>query len=153
MEVSTLARTGRPPKPIEQKRRTGNPGKRPLPASGSLAVVPAVAAADHELSVDEALDRVLGAGVHWLARTDGPTIALLRDAVEDYAQLRGTPGVPPKEVREARAQVMALLSQLGFDPTSRSRLGLAEVKAQSKLEEIRARRGQQTEVVDGNVDG
>ena len=22
---------GRPPKPVEQKRRTGNPGKRPLP--------------------------------------------------------------------------------------------------------------------------
>jgi hypothetical protein len=32
-----MANVGRPPKPIEQKRRTGNPGKRKLPA---LNIVP-----------------------------------------------------------------------------------------------------------------
>ena len=32
------------------------------------------------------------------------------------------------------------LSTLGFDPTARSRLGLAEVKRASKLDELRARR-------------
>lgn len=34
------------------------------------------------------------------------------------------------------------LSILGFDPTARSRLGLAEVKRVSKLDELRARRDQ-----------
>lgn len=93
-----------------------------------------------DLTVDQALERVLGAGVSWLAETDAPSVLLLRDAVEDYARLRSIEGMPPKEVREARTQVMALLSQLGFDPTSRARLGLAEVTARSKLDEIQHRR-------------
>jgi hypothetical protein len=35
----------------------------------------------------------------------------------------------------------AALSRLGFDPTARTRLGVAEVKRQSKLEELIAKRG------------
>ena len=33
---------GRPPKPIEQKRALGNPGKRPLPTEGSLVLLPSM---------------------------------------------------------------------------------------------------------------
>ena len=103
-------------------------------------MVAPISAEPVELTVPQALERVLGAGVGWLATTDGPAVALLRDAVEDYARLRSIDGMPPKEVRDARTQVMALLSQLGFDPTARARLGLAEVTARSKLDEIAARR-------------
>ena len=43
------------------------------------------------------------------------------------------------ERRDLEKQIFDLLSALGFNPAARSRLGLAEVKAQSKLEEIRER--------------
>jgi P27 family predicted phage terminase small subunit len=45
-----------------------------------------------------------------------------------------------KELRSAQKQLHAIGSALGFDPTARSRLGLAEVKRQSKLEELSAAR-------------
>ncbi len=134
-----MPRTGRPPTPTEVKRKRGTArADRGVPKNGLAVVTPI--ADEHELTVEEAMRRVLGAGVSWLASTDGPAVALLRDAVEDYARLRAIDGMPPKEVRDARAQVMALMSQLGFDPTARARLGLAEVTARSKLDEIAARR-------------
>ena len=36
--------------------------------------------------------------------------------------------------------ILSCLSQLGFDPTARARLGLAEVKAEDTLEKLKARR-------------
>lgn len=130
-------RPGRPPKPIEQKRRTGNPGKR------ALQVVSPVAPIDGgglpQLSAEEAVAQVLAAG-YWLAESDAPTVALLRDAVEDYARIRAIDGMPAKEVREARAEVARLAAECGFNPSERSRLGLAEVTARSKLDEIASRR-------------
>jgi hypothetical protein len=125
------------------KRALGNPGKRPLPTEGALAAVPALELETHELTVPQALERVLHAGVRWLGQTDAPTVALLRDALEDYAVLRGSPGADPKNVIAARKQVMELLSSLGFDPTARSRLGLAEVKAADALDQIIARKRHQ----------
>jgi len=103
-------------------------------------VVPPIEAGDHELTVEQAMDRVLERGVHWIAASDAVAVALLREAVEDYAELRGMGAMAAKDVREARKQVMDLLSRLGFDPTARSALGLAEVKAQSKLEGLLADR-------------
>lgn len=138
-----MARTGRPPKPLEQKRRTGNPGKRPLPALANIAAVPAIDAELHDLSTGDAMDRVLEAGVTWIASTDAPKVSLLREAIEDYERLRA--GAPtPKDLRDARQEVGRLMSELGFDPTARARLGLAEVKAQSKLDEMKARRDART---------
>lgn len=130
-----------PGKPIEVKRRNGNPGKRKLPQPSQLAAVPAIPAKAYELSVAEALDHVLDMGVHWIAESDMPIVSLLREAVEDYAELRADPRSSPNQVREAREQIASFLSKLGFDPTSRSRLGLAEVRAASKLEQLMKDRG------------
>jgi hypothetical protein len=44
-----------------------------------------------------------------------------------------------KALRDLDRQLVANLSLLGFTPTDRSRLGVAEVKRQSKLEELRSR--------------
>jgi hypothetical protein len=44
-----------------------------------------------------------------------------------------------KALRDLDRQLVANLSLLGFSPTDRSRLGVAEVKRQSKLEELRSR--------------
>jgi hypothetical protein len=44
-----------------------------------------------------------------------------------------------RALRQLDSQIMHGLSLLGFTPTDRSRLGIAEVKRQSKLEELRAK--------------
>lgn len=142
---------GRPAKPIEQKRRTGNPGKRPLPAAGSIALVPPLEVEAWEMSPSEALERVLTEGVHWIARTDSPHVALLLDALKLLDRAKA--GSVRDEI-EAQKHVANLLGELGFNPSARSKLGLAEVKAQSKLEEIRARRSQRDAgVVDADNGG
>lgn len=131
---------GRKPKPTEQKRRTGNPGKRALPDARTLKPVPAVDSSAVELTPLQALERALGAGSHWLAESDAPTIVLARDALEMYAELREDPKAKPSDVVAAGKWVQSLFGDLGFSPSERSRLGLAEVKAASVLEDLRARR-------------
>ena len=44
-----------------------------------------------------------------------------------------------KALRDLDRQLIPLLGELGFNPAARARLGLAEVKTQSKLEELRSR--------------
>jgi hypothetical protein len=135
---------GRPPKPLEQKRRTGNPGKRPLPGS-SLAVVAAVSPEPAFLDPFEVMVSVLEQGAPWLAATDATKLAMLRETLEERSVVRaqvmetGSPDLR-KALRELDKQAASLLSECGFDPAARSRLGLAEVKAASKLEELRAKR-------------
>lgn len=133
--------TGRPPKPIERKRRAGNPGKRSLPAASNLAAVPAITAEIHELPVGVALDAVLGEGRAWLAATDAPLVAMLREGLEERESLRAAVMAGHGDRSDLRAldkQVASQLSLLGFSPADRARLGLAEVKAQSTLAKLRA---------------
>ena len=142
-----MPRTGRPPKPTEQKRRTGNPGGRALPAASSLAVVPAVAPEPVDLDPAATLHTVLDAGSAWLAATDSTALAMLRESLEERSQLRAvvlaTQSMDArKALRDLDKQLIAMLSALGFDPTARARLGLAEVKAASTLDKLRANRGQ-----------
>lgn len=136
-----MARTGRPPKPVEVKRALGNPGKRALPGGAELAVVAPVERTVADQSPLSAFDAVMHRGVSWLAVTDAPALALLRSLLEErdgvVAAINRGVG-DRKALRDLDKLVMGLLSQLGFDPASRSRLGLAEVKAASKLEQIRA---------------
>lgn len=44
-------------------------------------------------------------------------------------------------IRQAEGQIMKALSVLGFSPTDRARLGLAEIKRVSKLQEMMAKNG------------
>lgn len=135
---------GRPPKPIEQKRRTGNPGKRPLPSSAQLVAVATIAPADHEHPLEDVVDRVLAEGVAWIGATDAPKVALLRETVVLYARARDHAGTPPRDLLAFVKAINDLLSDLGFDPAARSRLGLAEVKTLSAAEKIIARRAART---------
>lgn len=136
-----MARTGRPPKPIEQKRRTGNPGKRRLPSGAELVALPAIQREAVDLRADELLDEILAEGVPWLSRLDGPALSILRERLEERQGLRDAvlAGTGDRRaLRELERQITESLSALGFDPVARARLGLAEVKARSKLEAIRA---------------
>ncbi|MGA0916682.1 MAG: hypothetical protein ACO36F_09115 [Ilumatobacteraceae bacterium] len=88
-------------------------------------------------------EQVLADGVAWLAVTDSPTLAILRDMLQERRELRvladGTMEAR-RALRELDKTILSCLSQLGFDPTARARLGLAEVKAEDALEKIKARR-------------
>jgi hypothetical protein len=124
--------------PIEERRRLGNPQRRPIPGGGNLAAVPAIEARSWDLAPDAALQRVLGAGVGWLAESDAVQVALLREALRVAADADRVGSL--RERLEAIKVASSLLSELGFTPSARARLGLAEVKAMSRLEAMQAAR-------------
>lgn len=141
-----MAATGRPPKPTEEKRRLGNPGKRTLPSGDSVVALAEVLPIEPDLSPADTLARVIDEGAVWLAGTDGALVALLRESLEERSQLRElvlsvADPADRRALRELDKQIVGMLSALGFDPTARSRLGLAEVKRVSKLDELKAKHG------------
>ena len=154
--------SGPPPKPTEQKRLAGNPGKRPLPAP--LAIIPPADAASREVPEqlgDEGarMWRMALSYAPWLASSDMTNLRLICEALDrrslllaelesqgyvlytdkGYAYLNPAQGA----LATTEAQITKWLSLLGLTPADRSRLGVAEVKARSKLEELRERREQQ----------
>lgn len=140
---------GRPPKPIEQKRALGNPGKRPLPQEGSLVLLPSM----YEIPepprplVTEAAKalwtRTWSMGQTWLSpQTDIELLLMTCEMVDERWNLRikvlqDNRPEERKGLRDLERQLVANLSLLGFTPTDRSRLGVAEVKKISKLEALR----------------
>jgi hypothetical protein len=132
---------GAKPKPIEQHRKAGT--YRADRHGSALAVVEPVERAPYEVTVAEAFSQVLADGVTWLARTDVPALALLRSLMEEREPLREAAMAgnteARKHLRDLDKQLIGLLGDLGFNPAARARLGLAEVKTQSKLEELRSR--------------
>jgi hypothetical protein len=141
-----MARTGRPPAPLEAKKKRGTARPDRVPNLGNLAAVPAAQLEPAEMDPAAALEVVLEAGRVWLAATDSVALAMLREALEERTVLRAAVFVSQspdarKALRELDKQIIGQLSALGFDPAARSRLGLAEVKAASTLEKLRAQRG------------
>lgn len=135
-----MPRTGRPPKPVEQHKRTGT--YRPDRHGSNLAVVPAVEVALPELDPASVMDRILGDGTSWLAMTDSVALAMLREALEERREVRERAVLGSvearRELRELDKQIIGQLSVLGFDPSARARLGLAEVKRVSTLDNLRS---------------
>jgi hypothetical protein len=147
-----MSRMGRPPKPIEQKRLTGNPGKRALPKEGSLVLLPSM----YEIpepprplvttAAKELWERTWSMGQTWLSpSTDIELLLMTCEMIDERWNLRikVLQDNRPEErrgLRELEKQIVNNLSLLGFTPTDRSRLGVAEVKRVSKLEELRAKR-------------
>lgn len=144
-----MTRTGRPPKPLEQKMKLGNPGKRALPEPKiqllpSLYEVPTPSRPLSKYGM-ELWDRIWSAGSVWLnAETDFELFMITCEMVDEYINLR-TRVIRDNRMDERKAlrvlekNITANLSLLGFSPTDRSRLGLQTMKAQSRLEEMRSR--------------
>jgi hypothetical protein len=147
-----MARMGRPPKPIEQKRLTGNPGKRALPKEGSLVLLPSLYEVPDPprplvtTAAKELWERTWSMGQTWLSpSTDIELLLMTCEMIDERWNLRikVLQDNRPEErrgLRELEKQIVNNLSLLGFTPTDRSRLGVAEVKRVSKLEELRAKR-------------
>lgn len=145
-----MATRGRPPKPTEQKRLTGNPGKRALPKQGEMVLLKSAYEIPEPhrplLSAGKQLwERIWGMGQTWLSPdTDADLLLMTCELLDERWNLRiqvmqNNRPDERKALRELDRQLVANLSLLGFTPTDRSRLGVAEVKRQSKLEELRAR--------------
>jgi hypothetical protein len=146
--------TGPPPKPNEQKRRLGNPGRRPLPDQSKLVAMPSAAVAGTPEPLrplgppGQALwDRVWAAGARWISpHTDVELLQVLCEQVDERAQLRVAVlrdggWRERKALRTLDHQVVTALSLLGLTPADRTRLGVAEVQAQSTLDKLRQNRG------------
>lgn len=138
-------------KPTEQKRRIGNPGKRPLPDRATLVALPgAVEPPEPARPLDNAgrelWHRVWTAGAVWLAeRIDAETVLILCEHVDEREALRRVvlrdgSWRDRAALRALDAQIMSCLSLLGFNPVDRSRLGVAEVQAPNRIERLLAKR-------------
>lgn len=139
---------GRSPKPLEEKRRLGNPGKRPLPDQSKLLVLPqATETPEPKRPLGpvgrELWDSVWTHGVTWLSKhTDAETLLIVCEQLDERQALRlkvlrGGDWRDRAGLRALDGQVMAGLSLLGFNPVDRSRLGVAEVTRVSKLDSLR----------------
>jgi DnaJ-domain-containing protein 1 len=83
------------------------------------------------------------AGAPWFAMTDGIRLAMLRESLEERARLMTHAEASTetrKALRDINREISDWLTALGFDPSARARLGLAEVKAQSELEKMQNKR-------------
>mgnify|MGYP007071578131 CR=1 FL=1 len=145
--------------PVERKRALGNPGKRALPDSSRVvALAPVVDVVPDSLGVEGRRFWVsaVEAGRPWLAESDQHLLLLTAQAFDRRAfflsQLaeqgwsivtdKGYPYKNPlvQALADLEKQIGSWLSLLGLTPSDRSKLGVAEVKAQSKLEEMQAAR-------------
>lgn len=142
---------GRPAKPIEQKRKLGNPGKRALPDPVEIQALPAALEPPEPprpLGKPglELWDRVWRAGVAWISpATDLELLLMTCEMVDERWNLR-IKSMQSDNMQMARRVdnlsrlIVSNLSLLGFSPSDRARLGVAEVKRMSKVEELRAKR-------------
>jgi phage terminase small subunit len=147
---------GRPPKPLEQKRLTGrSPGRdsggRALPKRGEVVALPMAAGvpdcpADLGLMGRQLWERAWDAAITWLSpNSDMAAVEAACRLEDDLATARERYRVTrdPCDGRMVVAfskELAAALAALGFDPASRTRLGVAEVTRVSKLEALRASR-------------
>jgi len=141
---------GRPTKPTEVKRKLGNPGGRPLPDSEMVQYLPAAISVPEPArpllnSGREFWDKVWGAGLSWVSpNTDAELLLMTCELVDERADLRikvmqNGDWRERRALREIDSRIISNLSLLGFTPADRSRLGVAEVKAISKMEALKRR--------------
>jgi hypothetical protein len=85
-------------------------------------------------------------GQTWISpRTDSELLLMTCELVDERVRLRALVWNNPESWRERKAlrdldsSIIRNLSLLGFTPVDRTRMGVAEVKARSKLEELRER--------------
>lgn len=144
---------GRPTKPIEQKRLIGNPGKRPLPEQSAMMLIPQASRAPEPARPllkygQELWDRVWQTGINWISpNTDLELLLMTCEMIDERWNLRVRVMTDnnPKDrrgLRELDRQIVSNLSLLGFTPSDRSRLGVAEVKRMSKFEELMAKKAE-----------
>lgn len=144
-----------PPKPVEQKRLLGNPGKRALPANSlELSGLGASPEPLRPLGVvGEAFwVEAWGKGQLWLGRTDAWLVQLTAEMFDEREELKRILAEKVaandenawrerRQLRDLERSLVTNLSLMAWTPVDRSRYGLAEVKAKSKLAEFMEKHG------------
>ena len=141
---------GRPPKPTEVKRKLGNPGGRKLPNQGQIQMFEPVSSLPEPARPllkygREFWDKVWLNGLQWISvNTDSELLLMTCELVDERWNLRvrvmqSNDWRERRGLRELDDRIIRNLSLMGFTPADRSRLGVAEVKAISKMEALRRR--------------
>lgn len=148
---------GPAPMPLERRKRLGNPAQRKLPVVVGLPAVPGAFVRPDSLGAagTEFWDRATEFCASWLRSSDVALLTMTAEALDRRAYFLSVlandgwhvvtdKGYPYKHplvgpLAELELQIGRWLGQLGMTPTDRTRLGVAEVKAVSKLEELRNR--------------
>lgn len=137
-----------PPKPTEQKRLLGNPGKRPLPVQGNVVPLPMARETPPtppKLGRDgrRLWKRSWDEAITWLSpHSDIERVEQACRLADDLAiareRYRSTrEPVDARIVATLARELGSALSELGFTPVARTRMGVAEVVRVSKLEALR----------------
>jgi hypothetical protein len=137
-----------PPKPIEKKRQLGNPGKRALPEPEVILWAGKVDPPEGLGKAGSALwSRVFDEGEIWISpRLDVTLLERVCKALDRAVVLEALFDEDPTNrqtvmsINETDKLIYSGLGLLGFSPADRARLGLAEVKRQSKVAELQAMR-------------
>ena len=141
-------------KPTELKRALGNPGKRKLPDQGKVIMLPQISSEPptHLSKTEKTKWIELRRSAPWIAITDEPLLTSLVQKMTRQKELakelekssfvlytdKGYAYANPLfgMLSTVETEIFKLLCQLGLTPVDRSKMGVAEVKARTKLEEI-----------------
>jgi len=150
--------TGRPPKPIEQKKLVGTyrPDRVPLdPSATTLERASEPPKPIRPLGEAGAAfwQSIWATGVNWIApQTDIHLVQLVAEQFDERDNLRAlvlADSVPRDRsgLRELEKQLTGNLAALGLNPSERARLGFAVVKTESKLAELMRLRREESEAL------
>lgn len=137
--------------PLELKRMRGNPGHQRLPDVRTTQALTSAVDIDMTEHVPAQLKQagtalwayVWTAGATWISpQTDAAAVTMLCETT-DFAQIMRAKFIETGEICYSREYIaatdkqIALLRELGLTPAARSKLGVAEVKSKSRLEQLR----------------
>jgi hypothetical protein len=147
-----------PGKPAEVKRKLGAKGySKNMPSS--VATIPAVSVVPDPLqplsgSGLDLWDRTWQRGFTWLsANTDVQLLQMVceqldeRDSLRAYVLENIEAWHERAALRELEKSIRSNLSLLGFTPTDRMKLGVAEVKVESKMQLLKRRQEEREQVI------
>lgn len=138
--------------PLELKRLRGNPGHQKLPDIRTTQALTSAQDIDMTNHVPAQLRTAAGkalwayawsAGAVWISpQTDVAAVTMLCE-ITDFAQIMRAKFIETGEICYSREYIAAtdkqisLLRELGLTPAARTKLGVAEVKSKSRLEQLR----------------
>ena len=146
-----------PAKPLEVKRALGNPGRRPLPDVQATISLPAGRVEPHQ-PLDWAgmllWNRVFNAGQTWISpQSDVELLLLVCKQLDRQILIERQFVEKPddfhihRQLLDLESAIVTNLGKLGLTVDARSKLGLAEIKAETKMEQLRKRQHERDQVI------